>query len=182
MAEEGRLAPELAAKAAASPREGSQKKSSRKRTGKQVLAADSGATLRPVKKASSGGGSGGRQCDTARCPIHANSTHDAQDCRILQDIKQRREQRHKERRAAGACFNCGDIGHLSRYYPNDPRAGPKPTGGNAGREEAQGGRGQARAGRERPPWGWDRARAEEQRESDCTGGDEPGFQIGRAHV
>ncbi|RRR33373.1 hypothetical protein EHS14_04360, partial [Schaalia georgiae] len=34
-------------------------------------------------------------------------------------IKQRREQRHEERRAAGACFNCGDIGYLSRDCPNN---------------------------------------------------------------
>lgn len=110
MAEEGRLEPELAAKAAASPAEGSQKKGSRKRSGMQVLAAEPGATSRPAKKASSAGGFGGKPGDAPRCAIHANATHDAQDCRILQGIKKRREQRHEERRAAGACFNPGTSG------------------------------------------------------------------------
>lgn len=174
MAEEGRLAPELAA---ANLPEGSGK-DSRKRGGKQVLAAEPGAPQRPTKKAALAGASGSKPATATCCPIHANATHDAQDRRTLQTIKEKREQRHEERRAARACFNCGDIGHLSRDCPNNPRNEAGRGGANSGdKGEPARGRSQGRGGKDRPRRGRDKSRAADQREDDCSDDvDEPGFQ------
>lgn len=93
-------------------------------------------------------------------------------------IREKREARHEERRAAGACFNCGDIGHLSRDCPNNPRAGVGRGGGVGGNQAAApGGGSQGRGRKDRPPRGRDKAPADAQQEEEDSGdADEPGFQ------
>lgn len=92
-------------------------------------------------------------------PIQINATHDAQDCHTLQTIKEKREQLHEERRAAGACFNCGNIAHLSRKCPNNPRNGAGRGADSSGdKGEPAGDRGQGRGGKDWPPRGCDKPR------------------------
>jgi hypothetical protein len=80
--EEGRLAPELAAKAAADLETSTKKKVSRKRGSRQVLAAELGTSAGSEKKAKT-------EVAVAKpaagpwCPIHALSSHDACDCRSV---------------------------------------------------------------------------------------------------
>ena len=165
LAEEGRLAPEDAARDATagvtSAGTSSKKTSLRKRGLQQALAAEPGAPAgtegrsKPSEEVAAA-----RPATGKWCPVHESDDHDARNCRSVLGFAETRKRRFGEQGVGasfGNCYRCNQPGHQAKNCSAPPAQGaPNPGrggGGGGGRggdggggQGAQGGRGAGRGG------------------------------------